>query len=75
MPLATGDKLGPYDAAAVELQATGVRVGRAEPVFRLQGFGFQPARDGRRFLVLEPEGGQQPDRPMVVIQNWAAGLP
>ena len=32
-------------------------------------------RDGRRFLVYESEGGQQPDRSMVVIQNWAAGLP
>ena len=61
-------------AATVELQAAGVNVGRAEPLFRLQSLGFQPSRDGRRFLVLEPEGGQQPDRPMVVIQNWAAGL-
>ena len=61
-------------AATVELQAAGVNVGRAEPLFRLPGSYFQPARDGRRFLVLEPEGGQQPDRPMVVIQNWAAGL-
>ena len=61
-------------AAPVELQAAGVRVGRAEPLFRLLAPGVEPARDGRRFLVLEPEGGQQPDRPMVVIQNWAAGL-
>ena len=62
-------------AATVELHATGVNVGRAEPLFRMPGSYFQPARDGRRFLVLEPEGGQQPDRPMVVVQNWAAGLP
>ena len=61
-------------AATVELQATGVNVGRAEPLFRLPDPGFQPARDGRRFLVLKSEGGQQPDRPMVVIQNWAAAL-
>jgi hypothetical protein len=27
-----------------------------------------------RFLVLEPEGEAPPVRPMVVIQNWAAGL-
>ena len=62
-------------AASVELQAAGVRVGRAERLFRLSGPGYQPARDGRRFLVLEPEGGEQPDRSMVVIQNWAAALP
>ena len=65
-------------AASVELQASGVRVEGMKPLFRLPAPGaipiFQPARDGRRFLVWEPEGGQQPDRPMVVIQNWAAGL-
>ena len=63
-------------AATVELQAAGVRVGRAGAALPAAvASTFQPARDGRRFLVLEPEGGQQPDRPMVVIQNWAAGLP
>ena len=61
-------------AASVDLQAAGVQVGRSQPLFPLPGQSLQPARDGRRFLVLEPEGGQQPDRPMVVIQNWAAGL-
>ncbi len=65
-------------AASVDLQASGVRVQGVQPLFRLPAPGafprFQPARDGRRFLVWEPEGGQQPDRPMVVIQNWAAGL-
>ena len=61
-------------ATAVELQGTGIRVGRTETLFRLPGIGFQPSRDGRRFLVLEPEGGQLPDRPLVVIQNWAANL-
>ena len=34
---------------------------------------FQPARDGRRFLVYEPEGAPQ-YRPMVVVENWAARL-
>lgn len=61
-------------AANLELTAAGVRVGLAEPLFRLSGVAYQPARGGRRFLVLEPEGGPPPDRPMVVIQNWAAGL-
>ena len=61
--------------ASVELQAAGVRPGRAEALFRLPGqlnF-FQPARDGRRFLVMEPEGDQQ-ERPMVVVLNWAKRL-
>ena len=61
-------------AARVELQAAGVRVRRAVTLFTLSSGNYQPARDGRRFLVFEPEGGPQPDRPMVVIQNWAAGL-
>ena len=64
-------------AASVELQAAGVRVGRTEALFRLPaGDGrayFQPWRDGRRFLVYEPEGVPQ-YRPMVVVENWAARL-
>ncbi len=65
-------------AAGVDLQAEGVKLGRPEPLFRLslqeQPFEpFQPSRDGRRFLVQEPEGGQK-DLPMVVVQNWAARL-
>lgn len=62
-------------AASVELGATGVRPGRAEALFRLPGLGlnFQPARDGRRFLVFEPEGEQQ-ERPMVVVQKWVERL-
>ena len=59
-------------AAAVDLQATGVRVGPAVPLFRMSSAYFQPARDGKRFLVSEPEGGQTPDRPMAVVLNWAA---
>jgi len=62
-------------AASVELGATGVWPGRAEALFRLpgQGFTFQPGRDGRRFLVWEPEGEQQ-ERPMVVVQKWVERL-
>jgi hypothetical protein len=64
-------------AASVELQAAGVRLGRTEALFRLPaGEGradFQPAHDGRRFLVYEPEGAPQ-DRPMVVVENWVARL-
>ena len=61
-------------AASVELQAAEVRVGPAVALFKLSSGDYQPARDGRRFLVWEPEGGQPPDHPMVVILNWAAGL-
>jgi hypothetical protein len=61
-------------AASVELQAAGVRVGRTEALFRLPTTDhFQPGRDGRRFLVYESEGALQ-DRPMVVVENWAARL-
>lgn len=73
--LAPGDVL---TAASLELQPAGVRPGRPETLFRLSAGGqlpfFDPAANGRRFLVLVPEGGQEPIRPMVVVQNWAAGL-
>ena len=51
---------GTLMAVSVEVQASGVRPGRTEALFRLPaGDGrayFQPGRDGRRFLVYEPEG-------------------
>ena len=58
---------GTMMAASVELQAAAL--------FRLPGQMnyFQPARDGRRFLVMEPEGEQQA-RPMVVVQKWVERL-
>jgi len=61
-------------AAPVELQAAGVKAGRGEVLFRAGGFGAEPSRDGRRFLMLVPEGGEAAALPMVVVQNWAAGL-
>ena len=66
---------GTLMAASVELQAAGVRPGRTEALFRLpdEHAFFQPGRDGRRFLVYEPEGAPQ-FRPMVVVENWAARL-
>jgi len=57
--------------AAVELQAAGVKVGRGEALFRAVGIGTVPSRDGRRFLVTVPEGGEAAGLPMVVVQNWA----
>ena len=32
------------------------------------------SQDGKRFLVQAPEGGEPPPLPLVVVQNWAAGL-
>jgi len=68
---------GTLMAMSLELQTAGVRMGRTEALFRLavgpDTSTFQPARDGRRFLVFEP-GGTQHDRPMVVVQNWASRL-
>jgi len=61
-------------AAPVELQAAEVKAGRGETLFRGAGNGAEPSRDGRRFLVLVPEGGEAAALPMVVVQNWAAGL-
>jgi len=61
-------------AAAVELLAAGVKAGRGEVLFRASGNGAATSRDGRRFLVLVPEGGEAAALPMVVVLNWAAGL-
>ena len=41
----------PLMRATVELQVAGVRVGRAEPLFRLTSFGYQPAL-GKRSTVI-----------------------
>ena len=60
-------------AAPIELQDAGVKAGRPELLFRAPGVGVL-SRDGKRFLVQTPEGGEQPSLPMVVVQNWAAGL-
>ena len=60
-------------AASVDLAATGVQIGRAEPLFQFSGRTYASSRDGKRFLVLEPEGGPPP-HPLVIVQNWAARL-
>jgi len=64
-------------AASMSLQGAAVHPGKPEPLFQLENLGSTPfaaARDGQRFLVLEPESGGQPDPPMVVVQNWVARL-
>jgi len=69
---------GTLMAANMSLQGAAVQPGKPEPLFPLANLvgstPFAPARDGQRFLVLEPEGGEQQDPPMVVVQNWAARL-
>ena len=60
-------------AAPIELQAAGVKAGRPELLFSAPNPGVL-SRDGKRFLLLNPEGGEQPNLPMVVVTNWAAGL-
>ena len=62
-------------AASIVLQAAGVQVGRAEALFRSTGQGgyFSSGKDGKRFLVAEPDGSQQ-ELPMVVQLNYAARL-
>ncbi len=64
-------------AAGIELAANGVRVSPPQALFPLPaGLGlyfFESAPDGRRFLALEREG-EPPVVPMVVVENWAAGL-
>ena len=61
-------------AAPMELQDGGVKAGLPEPLFRAPTANNQLSRDGKRFLVMNPEGGEQPSLPMVVVQHWAAGL-
>ena len=64
-------------AAAVELQAGGVKAGRGEVLFSERGgvaTAPNPSRDGKRFLELIPEGEEAAGLPMVVVENWAAGL-
>jgi len=58
----------------VELQAAGVKAGRGEALIRDGGIDAAPSRDGRQFLMLVPEGGGTAALPMVVVENWAAGL-
>ena len=66
---------GTIMAASMVLQAGGVQVGRAEVLFRSNGqLGhFRSAKDGKRFLTQEQEGGGQ-EFPMVVQLNYAARL-
>ena len=68
-----GNDIRSVMAAPMELQAAGVKAGRPELLFRAPHPGVL-SRDGKRFLVQNPEGGDQPSLPMVVVQHWAAGL-
>jgi Tol biopolymer transport system component/tRNA A-37 threonylcarbamoyl transferase component Bud32 len=63
-------------AAPVTAGAAGIESGKPAPLFRVpQGLGFpwfEPDRDGKRFLVLEPAGVPDRELPMVVVHNWPA---
>ena len=69
----TGDDGRTLMAAPLELQAAAVKAGRPERLFRGPN-AFVLSRDGKRFLVRNPEGSEQPSLPMVVVEHWAAGL-
>lgn len=73
------------DLTAVEIQTSPqFTPGAAKTLFRMRtrsgstvedGRHYDPAPDGKRFLVssvLAPEGSSQP---LTVVLNWAAGLP
>ena len=61
-------------AASIVLPTVGVQVGRVEALFMTAGqSGYFSAKNGRRFLALEPEGSHQ-ELPMVVQLNYSARL-
>ncbi|HSR06852.1 MAG TPA: hypothetical protein VLM42_06865, partial [Bryobacteraceae bacterium] len=47
-----------------------------QPLFDLDptAVNFEPSRDGQRFLVNVPAGGQAASPPLTVVLNWQAGL-
>ena len=65
-------------AASVTWQPSGPRFGAPESLFVVSNAGgiptYRPARDGRRFLVLDPPKDAPTDLPKIVLQNWTAGL-
>jgi hypothetical protein len=69
---------GALMAAEMKPGQTGMETGKPQALFRVPataGFPwFQPSKDGKRFLVLEPEGDAGRELPMVVVRNWPAKL-
>lgn len=61
-------------AASMDLQTSAVRPGKPQALFQVPGEYFDAARDGQRFLVLEPDDKPSSNSPMVVVQNWTARL-
>jgi len=59
-------------AADIDITGEAVRVGKAKPLFQLLLPIYYPSNDGQRFFVFEES--TQAEAPMVVVQNWAAGL-
>jgi hypothetical protein len=68
---------GTIMAADIKPGETGMERGKNEALFRVPDLRkpwFQPTSDGKRFLLMEPEGGTERYFQMVVIQNWPAKL-
>ena len=69
-------------AVPVETSAGSFRAGTAEPLFEVgEGVDFQdrlpryqPAADGRRFLVSIPAEGSTGVQPLDIILNWPSTL-
>ena len=59
-------------AADIDITGETVRVGKPKPLFQLLLPIYYPSNNGQRFFVFEESS--QAEAPMVVVQNWAAGL-
>lgn len=65
---------GAVRAVSLELQQTGVRIGKPESLFQVEGYLAGPSVDGRRFLMAEPATAAAAKIPMLVVRNWAEKL-
>ena len=59
-------------AVAVTESAGQIRLGAAQPLFRVQSNASDVAPDGKRFLM--NLAGDQDAKPITLVTNWTAGL-
>jgi eukaryotic-like serine/threonine-protein kinase len=62
---------------AVDVSGTGssLQVGAPKQLFSITiDNGWDVTRDGKKFLVLLPRAGQNPETPLTVVLNWQADL-
>ncbi len=69
---------GTVTAAEITLGKDTLSIGAVRPLFKAptpaaNSYVLHPARDGRRFLVVEPVA-QETQRPLTVVLNWTAEL-